>query len=171
MQEVAHKEENHELVSPDSIYSGHSSSQLLDARFGGCRCYLDYLLIRRTLKLQQLITHRRYSPLSAPRSQFGARRVIPLIHRRFRVSNSIQIQNSRRPKIITRRALSAIPRPPSARFVCVKKDPSPAGVFFMRLGLAQYAAFRLVPAASRCSPRSDAPRSAIDPPQDRNNRQ
>ena len=30
------------------------------------------------------------------RSQFGARRVIPLIHRRFRVSNSIQIQNSRR---------------------------------------------------------------------------
>jgi hypothetical protein len=23
------------------------------------------------------------------------------------------------------------------RFVCVKKDPSPAGVFFMRLGLAQ----------------------------------
>jgi hypothetical protein len=33
------------------------------------------------------------------RSQFGARRVIPLIHRRFRVSNSIQIQNSRRPKV------------------------------------------------------------------------
>jgi hypothetical protein len=50
MQEVAYKEENHELVSPDSIYSGHSSSQLLDARFSGCRCYLDYLLIRRTLK-------------------------------------------------------------------------------------------------------------------------
>jgi hypothetical protein len=50
MQEPAHKEENHELVSPDSIYSGHSSSQLLDARFSGCRCYLDYLLIRRTLK-------------------------------------------------------------------------------------------------------------------------
>jgi hypothetical protein len=43
-------QENHELVSPDSIYSGHSSSQLLDARFSGCRCYLDYLLIRRTLK-------------------------------------------------------------------------------------------------------------------------
>jgi hypothetical protein len=41
---------NHELVSPDSIYSGHSSSQLLDARFSGCRRYLDYLLIRRTLK-------------------------------------------------------------------------------------------------------------------------
>jgi hypothetical protein len=39
-----------ELVSPDSIYIGHSSSQLLDARFSGCRCYLDYLLIRRTLK-------------------------------------------------------------------------------------------------------------------------
>jgi len=37
-------------VSPDSIYSGHSSSQLLDARFSGYRCYLDYLLIRRTLK-------------------------------------------------------------------------------------------------------------------------
>ena len=50
MQEVAHNEENHELVSPDSIYSGRSSSQLLDARFSGCRCYLDYLLIRRTLK-------------------------------------------------------------------------------------------------------------------------
>jgi hypothetical protein len=50
MQEVAHKEENHELVSPDSIYSRHSNSQLLDARFSGCRCYLDYLLIRRTLK-------------------------------------------------------------------------------------------------------------------------
>jgi hypothetical protein len=41
---------NHELVSSDSIYSGHSSSQLLDARFSGCRRYLDYLLIRRTLK-------------------------------------------------------------------------------------------------------------------------
>jgi hypothetical protein len=38
------------MVSPDSVYSGHSSSQLLDARFSGCRCYLDYLLIRRTLK-------------------------------------------------------------------------------------------------------------------------
>jgi hypothetical protein len=50
MQGVAHKEENHELVSPDSIYSRHSNSQLLDARFSGCRCYLDYLLIRRTLK-------------------------------------------------------------------------------------------------------------------------
>ena len=35
------------------------------------------------------------------RSQFGARRVIPLIHRRFRVSNSIQIQNSRWPKVST----------------------------------------------------------------------
>lgn len=41
---------NHELVSQDSIYIAHSSSQLLDARFSGCRCYLDYLLIRRTLK-------------------------------------------------------------------------------------------------------------------------
>jgi hypothetical protein len=50
MQEVAPTEENHELVSPDSIYSGHSSSQLLDARFSGSRCYLDYLLICRTLK-------------------------------------------------------------------------------------------------------------------------
>ena len=39
------------------------------------------------------------------RSQFDARRVIPLIHRRFRVSNSIQIQNSRRPKVTTSRAL------------------------------------------------------------------
>jgi hypothetical protein len=49
-QEAAYKDKNYELVSPDSIYSGHSSSQLLDARFSGCRRYLDYLLIRRTLK-------------------------------------------------------------------------------------------------------------------------
>jgi hypothetical protein len=43
------------------------------------------------------------------RSQFGARRVIPLIHRRFRVSNSIQIQNSRRPKVSTcRGAICAV---------------------------------------------------------------
>jgi hypothetical protein len=48
--EAAYKEENHELVYPDSIYSGHSSSELLDGRYGGCRRYLDYLLIRRTLK-------------------------------------------------------------------------------------------------------------------------
>jgi hypothetical protein len=48
--EAAYKEENHELVYPDSIYSGHSSSQLLDGRYGGCRRALDYLLIRRTLK-------------------------------------------------------------------------------------------------------------------------
>jgi hypothetical protein len=41
----------------------------------------------------------RSSPPCAVRSQYGARRVIPLIHRRFRVSNSIQIQNSRRPKV------------------------------------------------------------------------
>ena len=43
-------EENHELVYPESIYSGHSSSQLLHGRFSGCRRYLDYLLIRRTVK-------------------------------------------------------------------------------------------------------------------------
>ena len=46
------------------------------------------------------------------RSQFGARRVIPLVHRRFRVSNSIQIQNSRRPKLTMSRALSPTPRHP-----------------------------------------------------------
>jgi hypothetical protein len=47
---VAYKEENHGLVYPENIYSGHSSCQLLDARFSGCRRYLGYLLIRRTLK-------------------------------------------------------------------------------------------------------------------------
>jgi hypothetical protein len=43
-----------------------------------------------------------------------------------------------------------------------KKDPSPnAGVFFMRLGLAQYAALRLVPAAWQCWPRSAARHRAL----------
>ena len=37
---------------------------------------------------------------------------IPLIHRRFTVSNSIQIQNSRRPKVTTSRALPHPPRHP-----------------------------------------------------------
>jgi hypothetical protein len=52
------------------------------------------------------------------------------------VSNSIQIQNSRRPKVTTSRALPHPPDTPSARFVCVQKDPSlNAGVFFMRLSI------------------------------------
>jgi len=69
----------------------------------------------------------------------------------FRVSNSIQIQNSRRAKLTTSRALSPIPRHPQAPdLFAYKKTPAlNAGVFFMRLELAQYAAFRLVPAAWR----------------------
>jgi hypothetical protein len=58
------------------------------------------------------------------------------------VSNSIQIQNSRRSKVTSSRALSPIPPDtPSARFVCVQKDPSPKcwGLF--------YAAFNLILAA------------------------
>jgi hypothetical protein len=80
----------------------------------------------------------RYSPRFAALSQFDARRVIPLIHRRFRMSNSIQIQNRRRPKVTTSRALPHPPDTPSARFVCVQKDPSPKcwGLF--------YAAFNLI---------------------------
>jgi hypothetical protein len=68
---------------------------------------------------------------------FRLHRAIPLIHRQFRVSNFIQIQNSRPAKVTTSRALSPIPPTPLAPdFVCVQKDPSPnAGVFFMRLSI------------------------------------
>jgi len=54
-----------------------------------------------------------------------------------RVSNSIQIQNSRRPKVITSRALSPIPPTPLAPdLFAYKKTPAlNAGVFFMRLSI------------------------------------
>jgi hypothetical protein len=52
--------------------------------------------------------------------------VIPLIHRRFRVSNSIQIQNSRRPKVTMSRAL-----PP--RHALKQDEPRHDGRDFERL--------------------------------------
>ncbi len=62
-----------------------------------------------------------------------------------RVSNSIQIQNSRRPKEPQIGRFPPSPDTPSARFVCVQKDPSPKcwGLF--------YAAFNFTKQAS--SPR------------------
>jgi hypothetical protein len=77
------------------------------------------------------------SSRSAARSQFGARRVI-LIHRRFRVSNSIQTQNSRRAQ--SNRKSGAFPHPPTPQapdLFAYKKTPAlNTGVFF-------YAAFNL----------------------------
>jgi len=72
------------------------------------------------------------SSTSAARSQSGARRVIPLIHRRFRVSNSIQIQNSR--PVQSNHKSGAAPSPPTPLapdLFAYKKTPAlNAGVFF-----------------------------------------
>jgi hypothetical protein len=72
-----------------------------------------------------------YSPRFTARLQFGAGRVILLIHGRFRMSNSIQIQNSRRAQ--TKRVSGALPHPPnpqSARCVCAKRPQFCWGLFY-----------------------------------------
>jgi hypothetical protein len=127
------------LALRDLIRLAWDAPALLGAEMHACERDLHLILTSRpwsALRLRPDRTAWRCSPQSAALSQFD-RRVIPLIRRRFRVSNSIQIQNSRRPKVTTCRALSPSPDTHSARFVCVKKIPAPnAGVFFMRLGLA-----------------------------------
>ena len=62
-----------------------------------------------------------------------------------RVSNSIQIQNSRWPKVTIESGASPIPPDTlSARFVCVQKDPSPKcwGLFYAAFNLTKQGAVR-----------------------------